>query len=237
MQIKDITVGKFYRTKHDGLALVLDKGKLESDFSPRYSHSFDLGGIIKETVNGRWYARRQGIPGNSVAVWLVGTSRVDVILTRHVTNAVTDEGVQNFLTDYISRAEKQRIHNEESARITADREIIATALAGLVGKDPTALSSWDLNNPWRIVTENETFVKKATMLYLKVLAMKGEDVAGIPAADLIDDLRSATEAVKDSKRRLEARTQGAQSVCAQQVTGVNLKVTITDTSTKAVANA
>ena len=230
MQIKDIIPGNVYRVGNEN-AIVLAKGKYRTEYAQHHSHDLDFAGVFKQTLVQRWYVSNPdpSAKANSVVVWIPDWKRIDVVGSRQVQRLVHPEDVQQWLARQSIGEEQNRIHVEETERLERACEIVAFAIADVLGRDHAALTSWDKRNPWRMISENEEFVKKATLAYMKILAAKGEPIGGAPADELIEEIKSASAEIKQANTRRAARLSAAEAKAIQNVAALSLKVTVAPT--------
>lgn len=238
MQIKDIVIGSVYSTNH-GLAVVLAKGKYRVEYAQHFSHDLDFAGVIKQTLTGRWYVSDTDpkAKANSVVLWIPDYKRIDVVASRQVQRLLHRDDVTAWIARQSSGEEQSRIQAEESERFARNNEILAFALADVLGRDHSTLASWDKHQPWRMVTENEAFVKKATLAYMKILAAKGESIGGAPAEEIIEEVKTASTELKQAQTRKAARLAAAETKALAQAATLTFKTTVAPTPRPEHANA
>lgn len=208
MQSKDIVIGKPYLISNR-VCIVVDKGKFERAYLDGSTFTLEIGdGVYTEIANNYWYAPSQN-SGARVVVWGIGSGRVDLVVPRQVDSPVSDEKLIEYVARYASREDLLRIQQEEDQRRYEANRRVAEIVSVVLGRDPNGISHWEVSDPWRILLDDKEFVKKTFMLYLKVLASKGEQLEGWDANELIEDIRDHARAVEQSGERRDARCAAA----------------------------
>lgn len=210
MLSKDIVIGQPYMVQNR-VSIVIDKGKFERAFFDGREFTLDIGdGAYTETLRNYWY-RQVDDKTARVVVWPLRTSRIEVVQPRQVDYLVPSDKFTAQVAEYASGSDLQRIETEEHQRLQDAQRRVAEIISTVLGRDPGSLSQWDINDPWRMVTEDKEFSKKTFMLYLKVMASKGEQIEGWNTEDLIDDVRVHAQAARETHQRRLARRTAAMS--------------------------
>lgn len=208
MQSKDIVIGKPYFISNR-VCIVVDKGKFERAYLDDTSFTLDIGnGAYTEIANNYWYGPSDNTTAR-IVVWAIGTGRVEIVQPRQVDSLVLDDRLVEYVAKYATRDDLQRIQQEEDKRWSDANRRVAEIVAVVMGRDPNGISAWEANDPWRMVLDDKEFIKKTFMLYLKVLASKGEQLDGWDVNELIDDIRDHSRAAQESGQRRDARCAAA----------------------------
>lgn len=229
MKLNEIIVGKVYEIKDNGMCLVIDIGRYDTNSS--IQKKLVWNGVNITTTN--WYQNDTDAQRSKIVfVRLNDPSRayVNVCSPAVVYYEKTEDQVKQFFTDRASEAAVNQAI-ESQRKIMEDYANTVRSVISQIVKDynPRNVGYYYNDNIWAQLAFSDV-IQKMTVLWLKYHLLKGESICGEEDVEsIIDTLADALKGLEATKVATDrdAIVQSVQATVQSSWTGFGLPKEVT----------
>jgi uncharacterized membrane-anchored protein YjiN (DUF445 family) len=198
MKLKDIEIGKLYRTT-SGVGVAIDKGKFSATSSSETAHVIHLNGLTFN-VGRSWYYRNEA-ERTGVAVLWMNREAVTVMPSQSIkselSEEMTKEAFKSRMNDEVSRSLRGVVNEQRKAFQDVFTEVLME-----ITQDKSPLDFREDQTPLYVLARNPQVVHSMITLWLAWHETQNKKIGDIPAEDLLLQFKDAVKGIRVVEERI-----------------------------------